>query len=149
MGRVIAAGPGGKAQAPERDDRALPVIAWVHRAGLLGRKVASPPCDSFEIADELRRALYRSARYFCSCERPSCTRKFGNIPGRNKDHPAGGCPRGGQRVSCRADVVRHGRKWRVEFTLWDKQESIRQVIASYGPDPSRWPYLARAKELRE
>lgn len=147
MARVIALGPGGRAQAPERDDRCRPVIETVRGMGLLDRKLLSPPVQSQARADELRLALYRSARYYCSCGAPFCTRKYGNVPGQNAANPDGGCPKGGQRISCQAQVVRdEDGLYRVQFRLFDKRESIRQVIRDYGPDPNKWPYYAKRKK---
>lgn len=149
MGRVIALGPGGRAQAPERDDRCRPVIEYVLAHGMVGRKLLSPVCSSLARAEELRLALYRSARYFCSCGEMYCSRKHRNTP------PDNGCPRDGQRISCHADVVTWTdpadgiRKYRVQFTLRDKREAIRSVVERYGPDPNKWPYFARRKQLRE
>lgn len=141
MSKVIALGPGGKVQAPERDDRFRPVIELIIGYGLLGRKVLTPACRDYEHADDTRRAIYRSCRYYCSCGEWTCTRKHGNVDG---------CPRGGQRIGCRADVVRDGRKkYRVEVIFRDKRETIRWVVERYGPDPVHWPYFARAKKLRE
>lgn len=148
MSRVIAIGPGGRAQAPARDDRCRPVIEYVIANGLLDRVNLSPVCTSRARADDLRLALYRSARYFCSCGAIYCTRRFKNVP------PDNGCPDGGQRVSCQADVVlwtdpRDGiRKYRVQFRLMDKRESMRAIVRKYGPDPNKWPYFARRKRLK-
>ena len=148
MGRVIAIGPGGRAQAPARDDRCRPVIEYVIEHGLLDRKNLSPVCSTVKQADDLRLALYRSARYFCSCGAPYCTRKYGNIP------PDNGCPDGGQRISCQAEVVLWKdpadgiRKYRVQFRLMDKREAMRAVVRKYGPDPNTWPYFARRKRLK-
>jgi len=149
MGRVIALGPGGKAQAPVRDDRARPVIEAVRSLGLLDQLLISPVCKTESEAGDLRLALYRSARYYCACGAMYCTRKHKNTP------PDNGCPDNGQRISCRADVVTvtdptTGRKrWAVQFTLMDKREAMRAVIAKYGPDPNRWPYFAKRKQLKE
>lgn len=153
VGRVIAIGPGGKAQAPARTDLCRPVIELVRDAGLLDRLVLSPPCATRELAGNVRRALYLSARYYCSCGRPFCTRKWPNVP--HEKNPEGGCPKGGQRISCQADVVlwtdpQSGQqKYRVQFRLMDKRESMRAVVARYGPDPNKWPYFSRQKQLRE
>jgi hypothetical protein len=147
VGKVIAIGPGGQAQAPKRDDRCRPVITAVLGAGLLDRKLLSPPCRTMAEAAELRAAMYRSARYFCSCGAVYCTRRHKNIATEGK--PAG-CPRGGQRISCQADVVKDAAgKWRVQFRLMDKQESMRAVVRMYGPDPNKWPYFSRRKKLKE
>jgi hypothetical protein len=147
VGRVIAAGPGGTAQAPARDDRAAAIIAAVVDGGMIGQVKLSPPCPSIASADELRRAIYRSARIYCSCGKGHCTRKYGNVP--RDGYPEGGCPLGGLRVSATADVVRDGNgAIRVQFTLRDKREGIRHVIATYGPDPESWPYFARRKRLK-
>ena len=152
MGRVIALGPGGKAQAPVRDDRCRPVIEVVLAGNLLDRLLISPAVKTRQAAAELERALYRSCRYFCSCDRPYCTRKWGNVPSpKNRE---GGCPKGGRRVSCQADVVRRtdprsGKvSWHVQFTMFDKREAMREVVRKYGPDPNAWPYYARRKQLK-
>lgn len=149
MARVIAVGPGGKAQAPARDDRCRPVIDFVLEHQLLDRKLLSPVCTTRARADDLRRGLYRSARYYCSCGRPHCTRRYRNVP------PHDGCPQGGQRISCKADIVlwtdpKDGRqKYRVQFTLYDKREAMREVVRKYGSDPNLWPYFSRRKTLPE
>lgn len=147
MGKVIAVGPGGKAQAPARRDVCRPVIELCVAGGLLGRPLLSPVCRTLGQAQELRRDLHRSARYWCSCGRSYCTRRNRNYP------PDNGCPRGGQRISCQADVVlwtdpADGRKkYRVEFRLFDKREAMRAVVKKYGPDPNKWPYFARRKKI--
>jgi hypothetical protein len=152
MGKVIAIGPGGRAQAPVRDDRCRPVIEAVVAHQLLDRLLLSPPCRTQAEAQDLRLALNRSARYFCSCGRMYCTRKYSNLP--SEASPHGGCPHGGQRTSCRADVVlwtdpADGRqKYCVQFKVMDKRESMRWVVATYGPDPNQWPYFARRKQLK-
>ena len=152
MGRVIALGPGGKAQAPVRDDRCRPVIEAVRQLGLLDQLLISPACRTMGQADELRLALYRSARYYCSCDRIYCTRKHSNLP--SEKNPQGGCPQGGQRISCQAEVVtvagpKGGKAWAVQFSLFDKVESMRAVVAQYGPDPNNWPYFSKRKRLKE
>jgi hypothetical protein len=153
MGRVIAIGPGGQAQAPARDDRCRPVIQHIREAGKLDELMISPPCLRLADAQDLLKALYRSARYYCSCDHPYCTRKHSNVPSDN--NAQGGCPRGGQRISVyHASVVtitdKEGRKlWAVQFKLADKRESMRAVIAKYGPDPNQWPYFSKRKRLKE
>jgi hypothetical protein len=148
MGKVIAIGPGGRAQAPARDDRCRPVMEYVLEGRLLDRRLLSPVCRTQAQAAELRLALYRSARYFCSCGMIYCTRKHKNIP------PDNGCPRGGQRISCQADVVlwtdpADGKaKYCVQFRLMDKREAIRAVVQQYGPDPNNWPYFSKRKQLK-
>ena len=148
MSRVIAIGPGGRAQAPERDDRCRAVIEYIVANGMLDQLKLSPVCTSVARARELRSALYRSARYYCSCGSPFCTRKYSNVP------PHNGCPEGGQRISCQADVVLWTdpadgiRKYRVQFRLMDKREAMRAVVQRYGPDPNKWPYYSRRKQLR-
>jgi hypothetical protein len=138
MGRVIAVGPGGKAQAPERDDRYRPVLEQVVAMGLLGRWVLSPPCQSEEKANEVKNGLYRSGRYYCSCGARYCTRKHDNI---------GGCPDGGRRLSVQARPARDAEGMlRVEFRVMDKKESMRAVVQKYGPDPNNWPYFAKRKK---
>lgn len=145
MGKVIALGPGGRAQAPARDDRCRPVIEFVLAHQLLDQDLLSPVCTSMARADELRRALNRSASYYCSCGQQFCTRKYKNYP------PDNGCPAGGQRVSCRADVVLWTdpadqiAKLRIEFRLRDKRDGIAAVMQRYGPDPNQWPYYSRRR----
>lgn len=155
MGKVIAVGPGGKAQAPERSDHFRPVIEHVRGAGLLDQLLLSPRCRDHEHADDVRRGLYRSARYYCSCGNWLCTRKHPNTP--TKENPEGGCPDGGQRISCRASVVTvtvtadNGEKrkhYHVQFRLHDKREAIRAVVKKYGSDPAKWPYFAKAKRSK-
>lgn len=149
MGKVIAIGPGGRAQAPVRDDRCRPVIEAVRDLGLLDRLLVSPRCKTMTQAAELRRALYRSARYYCSCGQIYCTRKHKNYP------PDDGCPNGGQRISCQeaeivtiTDRATQRKYWAVQFRLADKREAMRAVVAKYGPDPAKWPYLAKRKQLK-
>lgn len=137
MARVIAVGPGGKAQAPARDDRYRPVLELVVAMGLTGKWVLSPACQSAAKADEVKNGLYRSGRYYCSCGQKTCTRKHGNIEG---------CPRGGQRLSVQAVPVTDDEgRLRVQFRVMDKQEAMRAVVAKYGPDPNKWPYFARRR----
>lgn len=148
MSSVIAVGPGGKAQAPERDDRFGRVIDLVLERGLLDKPLLTPPCRDYEHADDTRRAILRSARYYCSCGRKTCTHKYKNYP--TESRPRGGCPDSGQRVSGRADIVKDSEgRLRVQVTFHDKAEAMRAVIQKYGPDPSKWPYNSRAKRLKE
>lgn len=148
MGRVIALGPGGRAQAPVRDDRCRPVIEAIIANDLLGQLRLSPVCRTYELALELRAAMYRSARYFCSCGHIYCTRKHRNYP------PDNGCPEGGQRIGCQADVVmwtnpQTGKQhYCVQYKFVDKREAMRAVVAKYGPDPNNWPYLAKRRRLK-
>lgn len=147
MGRIIAIGPGGKAQAPQRADDYRDVLGLVLELGLLDRLVLTPACRDFEHADDVRRGLLRSARYFCSCGRVSCTRKHKNYP--TPERPEPGCPLGGQRISARGDIVRDkAGKLRVQLQFHDKREAMRAVVDKYGPDPANWPYQASAKRLR-
>lgn len=145
MGRVIALGPGGKAQAPERADYYRAVIDLARELGKLDTLLLSPRCRNHEHAEQVRRDLYRSARYYCSCGGVLCTRKHNNIDG---------CPNGGQRISCRADVVTvtqpdKSKHYHVQYQLFDKAEAIRQVVARYGPDPNQWPYFAKRKKASQ
>lgn len=142
MARIIAVGPGGRGQAPERDDRFGTVIAAVLEHGFLDRPLLTPAARNLEHADEVRRAVYRSARYFCTCGERYCTRKYPNV----RDKRVVGCPRQGHRVSCKAEIVRDASgKYRVEIIFRDKTDGIRHVVATYGPDPSKWPYQAKAR----
>lgn len=149
MGRVIAIHQ-GKAGPPPRDDRFVPVVEWVLASGELGRPYLVPLAftPDRDAADQVRRSLYLAARYYCSCGLRTCTRKYGNVPGQNQDNPAGGCPAGGRRVSCQAAVVRVNGHVRVQFAFHDKREAMRQVVAKYGPDPDKWPYLSKRKRKR-
>ena len=144
MGKVIAIGPGGKPQAPERTDRFREVIDLIVGNKMLDRLLLTPPCRDRDHADEIRRAIYLSARYYCGCSRTTCTRRHKNYP--TPARPEGGCPYGGQHVSARAEIVKDkAGKLRVQFQLHDKREAMRSVVAKYGPDPSKWPYQASAK----
>jgi len=149
VGRVIAIHQ-GSAGPPVRDDRFVPVVEWVLQTGAFGQPFLVPLrfTENHDQADDVRKSLYNAARYFCSCGNPACTRKWGNVPNQNKKNPAGGCPDGGQRVSCQARLVRKDGHIRVEFKFFDKKESMREVIAKYGPDPDLWPYNARAKKMK-
>jgi hypothetical protein len=140
MPKVIALGPGGVAQAPVRDDRFREVIGLVREFGLLNRPLLTPVIKSRDQADDIRRAMYRSARYFCSCGDVNCTRKHSNVNG--------GCPHGGQRLGVQAKLVKDGDgRYRVQMRLFDKKEAMREIIRRYGPDPEQWPYRpGRRKE---
>jgi hypothetical protein len=153
MGRVIAIhrGPDGRSIAgpPIRDDRFTPVIEWVINAQELGNPWLVPikyTSDRDE-AEAVKKSLYNAARYYCGCGYRNCVRKYSNIPTEN--NPGGGCPDGGQRISCQAHLVRHEGHVRVQFKFFDKRESIREVIAKYGPDPADWPYSPWAKRIKE
>jgi hypothetical protein len=149
MGRVIALGPGGRAQAPERHDEYRTVLELVLSKGWLNRYLLSPVCQSEEKAREVKNGLYRSARYYCSCGAPFCTRKYGNVAGQNEANPQGGCPRGGQRLSMQAVPVLDAEGFiRVQFRVMDKKEAMRAVVAQYGPDPNNWPYYAKRKRSK-
>ena len=144
-------GPGGKAQAPERSDLYRPVIEFVRDSGQLDELLLSPACRTHDDADQMRQALYRSAWYFCSCGRKTCTRRHNNYPVGDKP---GGCPHGGQRISMHGTVVfvtgEDGKRtYHVQFQLFDKRESIRQLIKDHGPNPDKWPYNPRAKRTKE
>lgn len=118
---------------------------------MLDELLLSPACRTLDDADQMRQGIYRSAWYYCSCGRASCTRRHKNYPA--GDEP-GGCPDGGQRISVEAEVVTvtagdGKRTYHVQFQLHDKREAIRALIEKYGPDPARWPYNPRAKRLRK
>lgn len=139
MARVIAIGPGGKAQAPARDDRYRPVLETVVAMGLMDKWLLSPVCQSEERAAEVKNGLYRSGRYYCSCGARNCTRKHSNIEG---------CPDGGRRLSIQAKpVVDDEGMLRVQFRVMDKRDAMRAVVAKYGPDPNKWPYFAKRKKV--
>jgi hypothetical protein len=140
MGRVIGIWQGG-AGPPQRRDHFVPVVALVQKYGLFDRPVLTPVCATVAKAEAVQKDIYLACRYFCSCGQRLCTRKHTNT--------AGGCPDGGQRVSVRADVVRDAAgKVRVQCTFFDNTEAMRQVVATYGPDPSKWPYQAKARKMK-
>lgn len=153
MGRIIAIhqGPDGRHRPgpPKRDDRFLPVVEFTLTNDRLNIPTLVPleHTPDRDSAESVRRSLYMAARYYCSCGGRNCARRNPNVPSRG--NPDGGCPDGGRRVGCRADLVMHRGKLRVQFSFYDKREAMRQVIASYGPDPSKWPYNPRAKQLRK
>jgi hypothetical protein len=119
----------------------VPVLAVIHQREMLGRPILTPVCTDRDQADEIRRALYAAARYYCTCGERLCTKKYNNIDG---------CPDDGMRFSCRADVVKDGKgRLRVQVRYWDKQIGIRTVVQKYGPDPANWPYQSKARKLRE
>ena len=152
MGRIIAIhqGPDGRRSPgpPKRDDRFAPVAELLVTRGELGlpRLVPLEHTPDRDAAEAVMRSLYNAARYYCSCGYRNCTRRNPNIP--HERSPGGGCPDGGRRIGCHAELVMHKGKLRVQFTYWDKREAMREVVARYGPDPARWPYNPRAKRLR-
>lgn len=118
--------------------------------GLMNQWVLSPVCQSEDRAREVKNGLYRSGRYYCSCDFIHCTRKWGNVPGQNEKNPQGGCPKGGRRISVQAEIVRDEEGFlRVQFRVLDKQEAMRAVVQKYGSDPNAWPYFARRKRSKE
>ncbi len=133
---------GSTAGPPIRDDRFIPLIELIRAWNALGQPFLVPGryTPTIEKASEIKRLLYLSARYYCSCGDRHCNRKHSNIDG---------CPNGGQRIGCRADVVKDAKgRPRTQFRFFDKRESIRSVVERYGADPSKWPYQARAKKAR-
>lgn len=141
MGRVIRIHE-GRAGAPKRDDRFIPLIEMIRSWNALGQPFLVPRryTPTQAEAAEMKRLLYLSARYYCSCGDRHCNRKHSNVEG---------CPNGGQRVGCHAEIVKDARgHLRTQFRFIDKNESIRSVIERYGPDPANWPYYARAKKVR-
>lgn len=136
MGRVIAIGPGGKAQAPARDTRYQAVVLTALAVYGFGRLILSPPCATFEQADDVRRGIYRSCSHYCSCGGVMCTRKY------RYD-----CPSKGQRIAAQAHIVRDDQdRLRVQFTLFDKKSARRSHLARYGNDRTQWPYDPKAKK---
>jgi hypothetical protein len=132
MSRVIAIRQGGRAGPPTRRDEFVPLLRHLTERELLGRPVLSPPCRDYDHADDVRKGIYLSARYYCSCGKRSCTRKHGNTDG---------CPDGGQRLSCRADIVRtKDGKLCVEIIVRDKRHGIEWAEQKYGTDRNAWPY---------
>lgn len=94
--------------------------------------------DEAELA---RKDLYNAGRYYCSCGERYCTSKHNNI---------NGCPRQGMRLSIRADILRDDKgALRVQLRAYDKQEGIRYMIRTYGPDANAWPYNPRARKIKE
>lgn len=140
---MVERSPDGRIGPPVRNDEYRDLIEHVRNAGDLDELLLFP-ADSYDHADEVRRGLYRSARYYCSCGEPQCTRKHDNKTG---------CPDGGQRITFRGEVTaRTGeddrKHYYVEFRLHDKREAWRSMIVKYGPDRSAWPYDPRARKLR-
>jgi hypothetical protein len=139
VSRVIAIHQ-GQAGPPTRNDRFVPVLDLIQRHGLLDRFLLTPPCRDRDDAENVRRSIYTSARYYCSCGVKFCTRKYDNLTG---------CPDGGQRLSVRADVVKNqAGKYCVQLRVYDKREAMRAVVDKYGPDPSKWPYQSKARKLK-
>lgn len=125
---------------PVRNDRFTPVIDLVRRLNALDRPFLVPIkyTRTQAEAEDVRKSLYSTARYYCSCGQRYCTRRHNNLDG---------CPNGGQRISCRASLVRDSEgRLRVQFTLHDKREAMRALVDKYGPDRSKWPYDPWAKK---
>lgn len=117
----------------------------MHEQGLLSSREQeidnprlSPVCISMDQAEEVKKGIYSAGRYYCSCGGRNCARRSSD------------CPAGGLRISVRADIVRgkDGALY-VEFRCYDKAEGRRYMIRRYGPDPSKWPYQAKARKLKE
>jgi len=144
VGRVIRIYQDGSGQhragPPLRDDRFVPLIEMIRSWQALNQPYLAPLrfTPTKDACRDLIRSLYLAARYYCSCGERYCTRKHNNLKG---------CPDGGQRISCQASIVKDSQgRHRVQFSYFDKKESIRAVVAKYGPDPSQWPYNSRAKK---
>jgi hypothetical protein len=131
----------GKAGPPKRDDRFIPLIELIRSWDALDQNFLVPKrwTPTKAEAAEMKRLLYLSARYYCSCGDRHCNRKHNNVDG---------CPNGGQRISCTAVVVKDAAgHLRTQFMFRDKHDGIHSVIERYGDDPKDWPYLARAKKV--
>jgi hypothetical protein len=138
MARIIAIGPGGKPQAPSRDTRFAAVVLQALQQHGFGRLILSPPCSTWDQADDVRRGLYRSAGHYCSCGDPMCHRKYRLY-----------CPQQGQRISTQAEIVKDDKdRLRVQFQLFDKKDARRSHIKRYGSDRTRWPYDPKAKRSK-
>lgn len=138
MGRVIKIFD-GRAGAPVREDRFIPLIDLIRSWDQLDQPFLVPAryTPDKQAAAEMMRLLYLSARYYCSCGVRHCVREGSTVAG---------CPRGGQRISCKADVVKDGKGgWRTQFRFRDKRDGQRYMIEHYGPDRSKWPYDPYAK----
>jgi hypothetical protein len=46
-------------------------------------------------------------------------------------------------VSMAAKVIRDGDEYAVDFRAVDKTMARKFIIDTYGPDPSKWPYIPR------
>lgn len=135
MARIIAIGTGGKPQAPARDTRYAGIILKALKVHGFGRWILSPPCATWDQADDVRRGIYRSAGHYCSCGDPMCHRKYRLF-----------CPQAGQRVSAQAVIVKDDQdRLRVQFQLFDKKAARKSHVARYGTDRSKWPYDPKAK----
>ncbi len=133
--RVIAIGAGGRPQAPRRDTRYEAVLRLALQLHGLNRLILSPPCPTWDKADDVRRGIYRSAGHYCSCGQAACSRRYRVY-----------CPGEGQRISAQADIVRDAQgRLRVQFTLFDKVSARRAHVRRHGTDRSRWPYDPKAK----
>lgn len=76
-------------------------------------------CDTRERAQEIKRALHRSAMYLHR-------RKIAS-------------------VGMHAEIVKDGDTYTVEFRAVDKALARKHVIEKYGEDPNKWPYFARRR----
>jgi len=138
MARIIAIGAGGKPQAPARDTRYAGVILKALQGFGFGRLILSPPCSTWDQADDVRRGIYRSAGHYCSCGDAMCFRKYRPY-----------CPQQGQRISSQADIVKDDQdRLRVQFQLFDKKEARLSHVKRYGTDRSKWPYDPKAKRSK-
>jgi hypothetical protein len=141
--RILGVDEHGHVRNVVRDDRYDIVIetalaVMTQRQLPYGSPLLSPVCPTFEVADDVRRGIYRSALYYCGCGVWGCHRK---------DSVA--CPQGGQRIGRRADIVRDDDgHLRVQFKLFDKAAARAYMITTYGNDRSKWPYDPKQKKSR-
>jgi hypothetical protein len=77
-------------------------------------------CASLDEAKEEIRALHRSANHLSKWK---LTKPIGVF----------------------TKIRKNGGAYDVEFTVVDKSYARKFVVDRYGPDPSKWPYLARRK----
>lgn len=80
-------------------------------------KLVYKGCETKERAEEIKRALFRSAVYM---------HKHGHA-----------------NVSMSAKIVRRGNEWDVEFLAINKEHAQAYVVRKYGEDRTKWPYSPR------
>ena len=71
----------GQARPRARDDRLIPVIEVIRRAGRLGYPFLVPArfTTNHDDAESVRKSLYAIVRYYCSCGERNCCRKHNKI----------------------------------------------------------------------
>jgi hypothetical protein len=131
------------------DGRFSPVVEWVAANGAFGQPFLAPArfTENHDQARDVRRSLYDAARSFCSCGTRNCARQHLNCP--SEANPAGGCPSGGQRVSCHATLVMHEGQLRVQFRLFEKRKAEigRPNLAVERHDDRLWIIASGTRQI--